>query len=349
MAVSPNEVIGAIPTQVVEALHPTFQTPGYALAGAAIIATGVLLDMRKRSVENAILADSQHVADPDVAERVSRGLNSTRRRERIGHYAAVLFFGLGALQLAQPYAMHTEMNGDASLVVDASYASGVADMQGDSGSTITRFQASVEGGLAAASAVDVPFSVELEGLGNIYIGTMPATNKDIAATKQKIKDNVNVTFQNGNPSFSEGAKQAAPLSGESANNIIILASNISKDDLVKLAALKAELSKTNKTLSAVVVGAGDGTFQVATESLKSPTDVQAFTKVLGADHVKTAHSSAEVEAAVKDIVETAVISNVEEPINTYGNIALAAAVLGGLVASRRRLAGVLSARNKGRK
>lgn len=235
--------------EALNALHPSFENPQVLWGVAAVVVAAAGADLKKRRVENQIDAAALPVADPDIAQQLHDTVKITRRRERVGYYAGAAAITFGLLHLAGPFASHQESTGSATIVIDASNASQAQDMKGDGKGILTRFDASVEGALQSVDDRDVPFAILLGASGTRNVYSTSNSERDTNAIREAV-DNVMITadgtrnteFTNGIPSYSDAIKQGLPLSGESANNVIIIAPNTGSTDEAK------KIAETNKSL-----------------------------------------------------------------------------------------------------
>ncbi len=333
--------MSAMISTISEAIPTGFEHTPLAYAAAGIAVAGVAVDFVKNRLEAQEMNEGLPLADPEMNQEIEHATRWSARREKLGHLAAVGFFAFGTFHLAHPTNERNVTRGDASIVIDASYASSVEDMKSTSGSETTRFTASLEGSVDAASDNHVPFSFVLEGNGAKVVARTPANGIDIAQTKNQLNGALNPYFQNGE-ALGSGVEQAVPLAGADPNKIVVIASNVNAADTQKLETLETTLKSEHSTadIYAVVVGSGAGHFNVATDQLSSPVDTASFVKILGADHVQTAQSSDEVTNDINRIISTTLEQKTKEPINLYLDIALGFAALSGLLAVGRRASGI---------
>lgn len=340
-----------ITSQALELLNPTMQDPQWLVAAAGIAVGGIVGDVRKQRLEHRIF-NGLAVADPDNASRHQKNFNRTRLEDRLRHYGAIAFLSFGALQLTHPYTTHSVTEGRASVVLPVDYQYLASDMLSTDGSPISRMQAAENGALDAARDRNVPFTFVVQGGSADVVDSTPATGKDLQATRQKIKAAINPVMQN-NDSLGDGAKQALGQAGDSANKVILLASNFGNGDTEagQRSTLKAVVKNSrqpgsNSAIYAIVLGRGNATAKLPVGNIAAPVDLPGFQKMLGADHVQTAQSTRQVEQDIDKIVDANLIDTTRTPSHGYGDIAIAGAITASTLSVKRRISGVIKARKQ---
>lgn len=328
--------------EIIEALHPSLHDPKLAVAGGLLVAGAVVAEQYKAHLERG--NQGLPVADPEaVALALPEAEHVSRRRERIGYYAAAGAIGLGLVQLAGPYAAHQEIKGSTVVILDASNQSRVNDISAN-GAVLSRAKASVEGAVTASANSEVPFTL-FESSSETVVGQSKDAPIDAGNVLGKVM-NLEPTVTNTVPSLVDAASKAANITGTEPSNVIIISPNANGEG-AELKKLQATLKKQNKQLYAVALGSGKGEYTVANTKLTAPVDVQSFVTALGADYVQTATSEQAITDAVDKIASTTVVAETEQPIDWFGKAAILAGLVAAAAISRKRLSGIFS--RKGRK
>lgn len=312
-----------------------FENPRWLLAAGAVVLAGAVFDHLETRKDN-FLGQGVPMADPEIATLLKRGTESSTRRDKLGHYLAIGVLGLGAVQLAVPYSTSSESRGSITAIVDVSYQADVRDMGGNT----SRLNAAVDGVLQAAANNDVPFSIVAAGNSALAVDQLPAHGKNINQTYKKLSADLTPTMRNGE-SLDQAVVQARGLGGNESNKIVLISANPGD-----LSAKQPKSADGSSKVYVIVTGAGNGDYSVGNQALKSNSDVVGFQKLFGAANVNSAHSTKDVTNGIDKIVSEQLIKHSRHesdlPIKAAGGLAIGLALL----ASKRRLSGILPKRRK---
>lgn len=342
---------GTTALQVAELIPSGFNVPEYFALSGAIAIAGIGLDLRKQHLDNNLEQQFDEdearlgVADPFTAENSGMNNRRTKWAERGAYYGAVAVAALAVAQFGtKPFNSHSRANASATLVIEADNAENIPDMQGG----LTRLQASIEGGLAAAGESKVPFTFIFAGTSPQRVATVPAQNKNLTQTKREINAVVTPSFENGdslanNATNPGGNSLTNALGGPQPNDIIIIGSAVDSQDVTGVQTAESQVkSGTYKdTLSAVVVGSSNTNYQIGFDTVPAAVNAQSFRNILGSNRVTTATSTAGVENAITNTLDHAEASDNNQPNDTFEDAAALVAAFALALGVARRLSGIV--------
>jgi hypothetical protein len=322
----------------IEATIPSFSRPVFLVGSAAVITAGVVAEIMVRRNEKRIQKTAVPFADPEIAQQVKLNGRRTRIAERLAWYTALAATTLGFAHVAEPHTDKSEFRGSGSVLIGAGYSADAKDMEnGDE--RATRFQAAINGALAAAEKNEVPFSITLTGSTVRNVDELPAQDKDIERARERIQANLDPEFRNGKGEMGTAVRQSLASSiPDRVNNIIMVASNLQDEEVTQIKGLQRQMKKDypESRLKAVVVGQGEGKYRVGADILTTPTSTGEFEDLLGVGSVHPAKSADEVESAINDIINETQVVEKKQPFGLFRDgFTVSALVLIGLAGFRR--------------